>query len=75
MQNQDRQTGTVVTWVDNAAFGFAAPHDGGPDLFIHVTQLPSGTDGLRIGQRVSYLAQLDQRTGKQRAVNVEVIDR
>ncbi|WP_457154701.1 cold-shock protein [Mesorhizobium sp. P5_C1] len=71
MPNQDRQTGTVVTWVPGSAYGFIAPHDGGADLFVHVTALPDSIDALRVGERVSFSSQVDSRTGKLRAVNVE----
>lgn len=74
MPNQDRQTGTVVTWIPGSAYGFIAPHGGGADLFAHVTALNDGMDGLRVGQRVSFSSQVDQRSGKSRALNVEVMD-
>ncbi|QGU20835.1 cold-shock protein [Mesorhizobium huakuii 7653R] len=74
MHHQDRQHGTVVTWTPGSAYGFIAPHDGGADLFVHVTALSSDLDGLRVGQRVSFDSQVDQRTGKQRAINVEVME-
>lgn len=73
MPNQDRQ-GTVVTWIPGSAYGFISPHDGGADLFAHVTALNDSIDGLRVGQRVSFDSQVDQRTGKQRAINVEVME-
>ncbi|ESY58016.1 MULTISPECIES: cold shock domain-containing protein [unclassified Mesorhizobium] len=74
MPNQDRQHGTVVTWIPGSAYGFIAPHDGGADLFAHVTSLPGGLDCLRVGQRVSYDSQVDRHTGKPRAINVEVMN-
>ncbi|ESY29996.1 MULTISPECIES: cold shock domain-containing protein [unclassified Mesorhizobium] len=73
MPHQDRQTGTVNTWIDGSAYGFISPHDGGADLFAHVTALPGGLDCLRVGQRVSYDSQVDRRSGKSRAINVEVM--
>jgi len=63
-------TGTVK-WFDPAkGFGFITPDDGGPDLFVHQSVLPSGTDSLREGQKVEYEAESTPRGGK--AVRVHV---
>src|ERR1700722_14568313 len=44
----------VVKWYDPArGFGFILPHDGGKDIFVHITALRrSGIEGLEPGQPV-----------------------
>ena len=49
-------TGTVK-WFDAAkGFGFITPDDGGKDLFVHHSEIQSGSDyaSLNDGQKVEY---------------------
>jgi CspA family cold shock protein len=46
-------------------FGFIQPDDGGKDVFVHATALErAGLSGLNEGQKVSFDAEQDRRTGK-----------
>jgi CspA family cold shock protein len=66
-------TGTVKFFNGDKGFGFITPENGGPDVFVHVSALQSGSS-LRDGQRVSYELGQDRKTGKSKAENVSVLD-
>jgi CspA family cold shock protein len=63
------QEGTVKFFNDTKGFGFIKPKDGGPDVFVHVSDL-NGTQ-LRENDNVTY----EVKNGKKglNAVNVTVI--
>ena len=47
---------------------------GGNDIFCHITSVErSGLNDLREGQRVRYDLENDRRTGKTKAINIELI--
>lgn len=54
----------VVKWFNFAkGYGFIAPHDGGNDIFVHVSALTAaGIKGLSEGQKISY--ELEIKNGK-----------
>jgi CspA family cold shock protein len=67
-------TGTVKFFNENKGFGFISPEGGGPDSFVHISDLErSGMSTLREGQRVTYDVEDDQR-GKQKATNLKAAD-
>ena len=39
------RTGTLRSWNDDRGFGFVAPTDGGPEVFVHISAFPN--DGSR----------------------------
>lgn len=48
-------TGTVKFFNTQKGFGFIAPSNGGPDVFVHVSAVErAGMSGLNEGQKVSY---------------------
>jgi cold shock protein len=61
-------TGTVRFFLPQKGYGFIAPDDGGPDVFVHVRDLQkAGMREPHLGRRVSYEIALSERTGKPRA--------
>jgi cold shock protein len=67
-------TGTVKFYNDQKGFGFIQPDDGGKDVFVHATALErAGIRALREGQKVSFVAQTDPRSGKIAADNLEAV--
>ena len=61
--------GTVKFFNQDKGFGFIAPDNGGPDVFVHVSALQTG-GSLRDGDKVSYDVGQDRKTGKSKAENV-----
>ena len=50
-----RQTGRVKWFSEQKGYGFIAPDAGGPDIFVHISQLTGGLATLYEGQPVSYI--------------------
>ena len=66
-------TGTVKFFNTTKGFGFIQPDGGGPDVFIHVSELErSGLRELREGQKITFESKMDPKKGKPNAVNVKV---
>ena len=63
----------TVKWFNPAkGFGFIQPEDGSKDVFVHISAVErSGIGNLQEGQRVSFEAQRDSRTGKVAAANLK----
>lgn len=63
-------TGIVKFFNETKGFGFIQPDDGGPDSFVHISDVEKcGLRTLNKDQKVSYEVEQDQR-GKSRAVNL-----
>ena len=55
-------------------FGFIAPDDGSPDVFVHVSAVErAGMTTLREGQRVSFDVVADAKRGKTNAQNLKAV--
>jgi cold shock protein len=66
--------GTVKFFNTQKGFGFIAPEDGSPDVFVHISAVEqAGMRALHEGQRVSFDAVIDQRRGKPNAQNLRAI--
>lgn len=66
-------TGTVKFFNPDKGFGFIAPHDGGPDVFVHVSAPErSGLARLEDGDEVSFETERDRRSGKLAAIDLKV---
>ena len=64
-------TGTVKWFNATKGFGFIMPHDGGKDVFVHITAVQAaGLKGLDDGQKVSY--DVIAERGKQAASNLKL---
>lgn len=64
--------GTVKWFNATKGYGFIQPEEGGKDVFVHISAVErSGMGSLSEGQRVSFEAQRDQRTGKVAAANLK----
>ena len=55
-------------------FGFIQPHDGGKDVFVHISAVErAGVRGLNEGQEVSFDVVTDRKTGKSSADNLRTV--
>lgn len=67
-------TGTVKWFNTEKGYGFIAPDNGGPDVFVHVSALQrAGISGLNDGQKVGYEITQDRRSGKSSADDLRVL--
>jgi CspA family cold shock protein len=58
-------TGTVKWFNGTKGFGFIAPDEGGPDVFVHISAVErAGLGSLSDGQKITYELERDQRSGK-----------
>jgi CspA family cold shock protein len=65
-------TGTVKFFNTDKGYGFVAPEDGGPDVFLHVSALEAaGIRSVVEGDRLSFDAVMDRRKGKTNAQNIK----
>ena len=65
-------TGTVKFYNESKGYGFIQPDTGGKDVFVHATALEAaGMRGLVEGQKVSFDALTDQRSGKVARSNLQ----
>ncbi len=64
-----RIEGTLAKWNDDRGFGFIAPTQGGPEVFVHISAFPK--DGRRptMGERLTFEIEIDS-AGKKRAKNL-----
>jgi CspA family cold shock protein len=63
--------GTVKFFNTQKGFGFIAPDDGSPDVFVHVSAVEkAGMTILNEGQRVSFDLVADPKRGKANAQNL-----
>lgn len=65
-------TGTVKFFNSGRGYGFIAPDDGSPDVFVHATALErAGMQTIVEGQKLSFDIATDARNGKNSADNLK----
>jgi len=68
------RTGTVKFYNSQKGFGFIQPDDGGTDVFVHATALErAGLRGLVEGQKIGFDVEVDRRSGKDAASNLQEV--
>jgi CspA family cold shock protein len=66
--------GTVKFFNHSRGFGFIAPSDGGPDVFVHATAVErAGLPEINEGQKLSFEVETDRRSGKTAATNLQSV--
>jgi CspA family cold shock protein len=64
-------TGTVKWFNDQKSYGFIAPADGGPDVFVHISAVErAGLSGLAEGQQIEFGTEIG-KNGKSAAINLK----
>jgi CspA family cold shock protein len=68
------RTGTVKFYNSQKGFGFIQPDDGGKDVFVHASALErAGMRGLVEGQKIGFDVEVDRRSGKDAASNLQQV--
>lgn len=65
-----RRTGFLRTWHDDRGFGFITPSDGGPELFVHISEFPRDGSRPTIGETLSFEVGAG-KDGKQQAIHIQ----
>jgi CspA family cold shock protein len=64
-------TGTVRSFDHRKGFGFIAPEDGGPEVYVHVSAVErSGLPRVNVGDRVRFELQRDTAQDRMMAVRL-----
>jgi cold shock CspA family protein len=64
-----RIEGTLAKWNDDRGFGFIAPTQGGPEVFVHISAFPRDGQRPRLGEHLLFEVEID-KNGKRRAKNI-----
>jgi len=69
------ETGKIKFFNENKGFGFIAPDDGSKDVFVHATGLVDQNEAYQLKEdtKVEFERGTDQRTGKEKALNVRLL--
>jgi cold shock protein len=65
------RAGKIRFWNDDRGYGFIMPDDGGTDMFVHISNVRSGSK-LAKDDRVTFQDGVSERTGKSQAERVTV---
>jgi CspA family cold shock protein len=72
--SSEKHTGTVKFFSHDRGFGFITPHQGGNDVFVHISNV--GRSGLReINEldQVEFSIEPDKKNGKPTATNLRLL--
>ncbi|HEV7255922.1 MAG TPA: cold-shock protein [Mesorhizobium sp.] len=65
-------TGTVKWFNSTKGFGFIAPDQGGPDVFVHISAVErAGMQSIVEGQKLGYELLRDNKSGKMAASQLQ----
>jgi CspA family cold shock protein len=64
--------GKIKLFNEDKGYGFIRPDDGGNDVFFHISALREG-DKIVMGAVVSFEMGVDQKSGKPKAVSVDLV--
>jgi len=64
--------GKIKMFNEDKGFGFIKPDDGSNDVFFHVSALREG-DEITVGKAVTFETGVDPKSGKSKAVSVDLM--
>ncbi len=67
--------GRLTMWNADRGFGFVADDTGGPDMFLHISELKVAgidPDSVKVGDRLAFET-TSTRDGKTKACNVRIV--
>ena len=64
-----RIEGTLAKWNDDRGFGFIAPTQGGPEVFVHISVFPRDGQRPKLGELLTFEIEI-AKDGKKRAKNL-----
>ncbi|TWG94755.1 putative cold-shock DNA-binding protein [Mesorhizobium sp. J18] len=65
-------TGTVKFFNTTKGYGFIAPDNGNPDVFVHISAVEqAGLNSIVEGQKLNFEVVRDARSGKSAAANLQ----
>jgi CspA family cold shock protein len=64
--------GKIKMYNEDKGFGFIRPDDGSNDVFFHVSSLREG-DEVTVGKAVTFETGVDPKSGKTKAVSVDLV--
>jgi CspA family cold shock protein len=67
-----RQRGTIRRYLPERGFGFIEIDEGGGDMFLHVSELRPEVPQSAIREGVRVVFEVSCKTGKPRAIDVEL---
>src|SRR2546430_16036069 len=67
-------TGVCKFWRQENGYGFLRPDDGSADVFANVSTLSGDFSGLVTNQRVEWESGISQRTGREAATKVTLLE-
>jgi len=66
--------GTVKFFNSVRGFGFIKNDETDEEIFVHFSALQNGVRELQEGQKVTFEVELDEKSKKNRAINVTVVE-
>jgi len=69
-----RIDGALTQWNDDRGYGFIAPAQGGPEVFVHVSAFPKDGQRPSVNERLSFEIEADANE-KKCAINLVCVDR
>ena len=68
-------TGIITDFIFKKGFGFITPDDGSDDVFAHISELAHISEGVWVGDAVTYDKEWVERKSKHNATNINVMKR
>ena len=71
----EKVEGVIVNWNEERGFGFIKEPITGVEIFAHISAFNVQNPIPRIGEKVIFVSEFDEKKGKSRASNISYVDR